>query len=127
MQSLSLSSHVIEAGAFSFLKGMLTEQSLAAFGSLLMILLGYVVKQELLPLLKARRNMEIARHVFLIADDVTDYFRLKFPSAHWSVWLDRAVDRVMEITGTGKSAANRAVQASLARKRDNRTNEIKTE
>ena len=60
----------------------------------------------------------MAQHVLIIADDVTDYFRLKFPQAHWSVWLDRAVDRIIEITGIGKDGARRAAQASMARKED---------
>jgi hypothetical protein len=54
----------------------------------------------------------------VIADDVTDYFRLKFPSAHWSVWLDRAVDKIIEITGVGRNAAERAAKAAMVRKKD---------
>jgi len=107
---------LFQAGLFSFLGGILTEQSLAAVGTILMIYLGYIVKKELVPLLKIKRNMDVARHVLIIADDVTDYFRLKFPSAHWSVWLDRAVDRIMEITGVNRDAASRAAQASMSRK-----------
>jgi hypothetical protein len=54
----------------------------------------------------------------MIADDVTDYFRLKYPSAHWSVWLDRAVDKIIDVTGVGKNAAERAAKAAVARKKD---------
>jgi len=107
---------VISAGVFSFLGGILTEQSIAAIGTILMLYLGFIVKKELVPLLKVKRNMEIARHILVIADDVTDFFRLKFPSAHWSVWLDRAVDRIMEITGISRETAQRAAQAALSRK-----------
>jgi len=112
----SVSAEISQAGIFSFLGQILTDKSIAAVGTILMIYIGYIVKKDLVPLLKARRNMEVARHVLVIADDVTDYFRLKFPSAHWSVWLDRAVDRIMEITGINREAADRAAQASLARK-----------
>ncbi|MEE9553977.1 MAG: hypothetical protein V3W18_06730 [candidate division Zixibacteria bacterium] len=110
---------LIQAGLFSFLGGLLTEKSIAALGTILLIYLGYVVKKELIPFLKVRRNKEMAQHVLLIADDVTDYFRLKFPQAHWSVWLDRAVDRIIDITGIGKDGARRAAQASMARKKAN--------
>ena len=110
---------MLQAGLFSFLGGILTDQSLAAVGTILMIYLGYIVKKELVPLLKIKRNMDVARHVLIIADDVTDYFRLKFPSAHWSIWLDRAVDRIMQITGVNRDTAQRAAQASMTRKVEN--------
>lgn len=109
----------IQAGLFSFIGGVLTEKSFAALGAILLIYLGYFVKKELIPLLKVKRNKEMAQHVLIIADDVTDYFRLKFPQAHWSVWLDRAVDRIIDITGIGKDGARRAAQAAMARKEDN--------
>lgn len=112
----SVSTNIAQAGIFSSLGQILTEKSIAAMGTVLLIYIGYIVKRYLVPLLKARHNMEIAQHVLIIADDVTDYFRLKFPSAHWSVWLDRAVDRIMEITGINREAADRAAQASVARK-----------
>ena len=106
----------ILAGLFSFIGGLLTEKSFAALGTILMIYLGYFIRKELIPFLKVKRNKEMAQHVLIIADDVTDYFRLKFPQAHWSVWLDRAVDRIIDITGIGKDGARRAAQASVARK-----------
>jgi len=112
----SVSSDIAQAGIFASLGQILTEKSIAALGTVLLIYVGYIVKRYLVPLLKARHNMEVAQHVLIIADDVTDYFRLKFPSAHWSVWLDRAVDRIMEITGINREAADRAAQASVARK-----------
>ena len=105
-----------QASILSWLGGMLTAKSLAALGAILMLYLTALIKKELVPLLQARRNREMAQHVLIIADDVTDYFRLKFPSAHWSVWLDKAVDRIIEVTGLGLDAARRIVQASVARK-----------
>jgi hypothetical protein len=106
---------IYHAGMFSFLEDFVGARSLAAVGSLLMIYLAYIVRKELVPLLKARRNREIAGHLLAIADDVTDYFRSKFPTAHWSVWLDRAVDRVIEITKVDREVAERVARASLAR------------
>ena len=107
---------ISHASIFSWIGDIFTEQSLAAIGTLLMLYLGYIVKKEIVPLLEIRRNREIASHILIIADDVTDYFRLKFPSAHWSVWLDRAVDRIIEITGVGRETAGRAARAAVARK-----------
>ncbi len=113
-----VSIYYISAGLFSWIGGILTEKSLAAVGTILMIYLGYLIKKEIIPFLKAKRNREIASHILVIADDVTDYFRLKFPSAHWSVWLDRAVDKIIEITGVGRNAAERAAKAAMVRKKD---------
>jgi hypothetical protein len=108
----------ISASLFSWIGGILTEKSLAAVGTILMIYLGYIIKKEIIPLLKLKRNREIAGYILVIADDVTDYFRLKFPSAHWSVWLDRAVDKIIEITGVGRNAAERVARAAVARKEE---------
>ena len=105
-----------QASVFSWIGGMLSEKSLAALGAVLMIYIGIIAKKYLVPLLKAKENREVAEHILIIADDVTDYFRMKFPSAHWSVWLDRAVDRIIEITGVGRDTADRAARASVARK-----------
>jgi hypothetical protein len=107
---------IISASIFSWLSGLLTEKSLAALGAILMIYLGILVKKYLVPLLQAQKNREVAEYILVIADDVTDYFRLKFPSAHWSVWLDRAVDRIIEITGVGRDVADRAARAAVVRK-----------
>ena len=105
-----------EASIFSWIGDILSEKSLAAIGAVLMFYIGYIIKKEILPLLKIKRNREMASHILVIADDVTDYFRLKFPNAHWSVWLDKAVDRIIDITGVGRDVAGRAARASVARK-----------
>ncbi len=112
----AVSTDHVSAGLFSWVGDILSERSLAAVGTILMIYLGYLIKKEIIPFLRLKRNREIAGHILLIADDVTDYFRLKFPSAHWSVWLDRAVDKIIEITGVGRNAAERAAKAAVARK-----------
>jgi hypothetical protein len=108
----------LQAGIFSWLGGLLTEKTLAAAGAILMIYIGVLVKKYLVPLLTVQRNREVAEYILVIADDVTDYFRLKYPSAHWSVWLDRAVDRIIEITGVGRDTADRVARAAVVRKGD---------
>ena len=104
------------SGLSSWLGGLLTEKTMAALGALFMIWLGIFIKKEIVPLLQIKQNREVAEYILVIADDITDYFRLKFPNAHWSVWLDKAVDRIIEITGVGKDVADRAVKAAIARK-----------
>jgi len=117
--------NTMNADILSWLTGILTEKSLAALGAILMIYLGILARKYLVPLLQAQRNREVAEYILVIADDVTDYFRLKFPSAHWSVWLDRAVDRIIEITGVGRDVADRVARASVARKGETQTETVK--
>jgi hypothetical protein len=69
-------------------------------------------------LLKTTLARQTADHLLIIADDVTDYFAAKFPGAHWSVWLDRAIDKIIDVTGVGRGPAERAARASLNRKID---------
>jgi hypothetical protein len=107
---------MLEATIFESIGGFLSDKGLEALGALLMLYLGLFIKKEIVPLLKDTRKREKAEYILVIADDVTDYFRLKFPSAHWSVWLDRAVDRIIEITGVGRDVADRAAKAAVARR-----------
>ncbi len=58
----------------------------------------------------------MAEYVFLIADEVTDQLVAKYPKNELFRWLDQAVDKIIEITGTSKEVATRAAQAALARK-----------
>lgn len=106
----------IQADIFSWLGNLLSEKSLAAAGAILMIYIGILAKKYLIPLLTVQRNREVAEYVLIIADDVTDYFVMKYPTAHWSVWLDRAIDRIIEITGVGRDTAERVAKAAMARK-----------
>lgn len=85
-------------------------------GGLATLLVGWIAKEYLLPVLSTERKKKLAEHILLIADDVTDYFRLKYPSADWSSWIDRAVDKIMEITGVKREVALRAVQAAISRR-----------
>jgi len=116
MEIMNFSQTIIEAGMFSWIGDIIGEKSTAAIGAILMFYLGVIIKREIVPLLKIKRNKELADHILVIADDVTDYFRLKFPNAHWSIWLDKAVDKIIDITGSNRQVANRAARASVARK-----------
>ncbi len=106
----------IQADIFSWLGNLLSEKSLAAAGAILMIYIGILARKYLVPLLAIQRNREVAEYVLIIADDVTDYFVMKYPNAHWSVWLDREIDRIIEITGVGRETAERVAKAAIARK-----------
>ena len=107
----------IHAGIFSWLSGIFSERAFEAIGALLILVLGLLTKKYIIPLLKTARDRQIAEHVLTIADDVTDYFLERFPQAHWSVWLDRAIDKIIEVTGVGRGPAERAARAALSRKK----------
>ena len=109
---------LIEAGIFSGIGGFLSERAFEAMGAMLIIAVGMLTKRYIIPLLQTIRARQIALHVFTIADDVTDYFAERFPNAHWSNWLDRAVDKIIDVTGVGKGPAERAVRAAITRKKD---------
>jgi|WetSurMetagenome_2_1015567.scaffolds.fasta_scaffold2023513_1 hypothetical protein len=62
---------------------------------------------------KQRELLAETQRISIIANDCVKYFALKFPGAHWSVWLDRAVDRLIEITGVNREIADRVSRARL--------------
>ncbi len=107
---------MMQAGIFQFIGDFLSSRALEALGAILLIAVAVFTRRYLVPLLQARLAREIAEHVLIIADDVTDYFVQKYPGASWSVWLDRAIDKIIEITGVGRETATRAAQAALRRK-----------
>jgi hypothetical protein len=107
---------VIKAGIFDFIGGFLNQRALEALGAILLIMIGVFTKRYLVPLLQTQTARETADHILIIADDVTDYFAQKYPGAHWSIWLDRAVDKIIEITGVGRETATRATRAAIYRK-----------
>jgi len=107
---------VMQAGIFQFIGDFLSDRAFEALGAILLIAVAVFTRRHLVPLLRARLAREIAEHVLIIADDVTDYFVQKYPGSPWSVWLDRAIDKIIEITGVGRETAARAAQAALRRK-----------
>ena len=108
---------VVKAGLLSGLVNFLSDQAVEAAGALLILALGLLVKKYVVPLLKTELARQTAHHVLIIADDVTDYFAEKYPEAHWSVWLDRAIDKVIDVTGVGRGPAERALTAAVNRKK----------
>ena len=109
---------IIKAGLIDEISGFFSARAFEALGAILLIAIGMITKKYIIPLLKTVHARQTAEHILTIADDVTDYFILKFPNAHWSNWLDRAVDKIIEITGVGREPAERVVRASIKRKKD---------
>jgi len=89
---------------------------LSGVGTLIALIVAWLAKAYLLPYLSTERKRRMANYILLIADEVTDYFRLKYPQAKWTEWLDQAIDKIIEITGAPQEVAARAAQAAIARK-----------
>ena len=67
---------------------------------LALLIIGYLAGRYIRPWLEAKpTRLAKAREIALIADRVTDEMRLIAPSAHWSEWIDEAVDRVIAACG----------------------------
>lgn len=93
---------------------------LSGLGSLIVFLVAWLTKEYLLPYISTERKRKMAKYILLIADEVTDYFLLKYPKKSWTKWIDQAVDKIIEITGVNREIALRAAQAALARKSKNK-------
>ncbi len=89
---------------------------LSGVGTLITLIVAWLAKEYLVPYLSTERKRKMASYILLIADEVTDYFRLKYPEVKWTEWLNQAIDKIIEITGTTKEVASRAAQAAIARK-----------
>lgn len=103
---------VKEKPMFNFIESAL----FPSLGSLGLLILGWVVQKYLVPLLSTDRKKKLAEHILLIADDVTDYFVLKYPASNWTEWIDQAVEQIIQITGVDREVAVRAAKAAIARK-----------
>jgi hypothetical protein len=82
----------------------------------LSIVVVWMTKKHLVPLLAIERHRRYAEWIARIADEVTDDLVQKYPNERWAKFLDNAVDKVMEITGISKETARRAVTSAIARK-----------
>jgi phosphoglycerate dehydrogenase-like enzyme len=90
--------------------------AVSGLGTILLLILGWVVKEYLIPFLSTTRKKKLAEYILLIADEVTDYFVAKYPNVKWVEWINQAVDKIIEITGASKEVATRAAQAAVQRK-----------
>lgn len=87
-----------------------------AVGGLIMIVLSWAVKKYLIPFLTTEAKKKMAEYILLIADEVTDQLVAKYPNKDMWKFLDRAVDKIMEICNVKKEVATRAAEAGFARK-----------
>ncbi|HEX9911659.1 MAG TPA: hypothetical protein VGB01_00255 [candidate division Zixibacteria bacterium] len=109
-----MSELLIPLSIFSKLTGWM----LSGVGTLILLVVAWMTKSYILPILKTDLRRKMAQYILLIADEVTDYFAAKYPDKKAIHWIDDAIDKIIEITGTAKEVATRAALAATSRKSD---------
>jgi len=89
---------------------------LSGLGSLVVVLLTFVAKRYLVPLLNVTRRRKYAEYIAVIADEITDDLRARYPDRAWLAYVDQAVDTLIKVCGISEDVARRAVMAAAARK-----------
>jgi len=89
---------------------------LGLLGSLGLMLASYLAKRYVIPFLQVGKRQQFARYITVIADEVIDELRLKYPDRQWLAHLDEAIKKLAEICGIAPDIAERAIRASAARK-----------
>jgi len=83
---------------------------------LFLLILGYIAKKWLVPWLGSGIRLNIARHLLIVADDITDYYRALYPDKEWIEWFDEAVDKLIEVVGVKREIAQRVTRDTITRK-----------
>ena len=89
---------------------------LSILGSTALLLAGWVANKYVIPFLRVGEKQKYAEFVAIIADEVTDDLRGKYPDEQWLKYLDEAIDRLITICGVSPEIAKRAISAAAARK-----------
>lgn len=89
---------------------------------LVLFAIGYLAGRYIRPWLEEKPSrLAHAEEIGLIADRVTDEMRLLTPNAHWSKWIDEAVDRLIEACGLpdaddARRLAHREIASQIVKK-----------
>ena len=102
------------AGIFDWIGGLIPD---VAIVSAVLFLLGWLAKKFLKPLLEVEQNRAMAVWIAKIADDVTDELVARYPDAKWDDWLDKAVDKIIDVCDIKDEIAKRAATAAIGRKK----------
>lgn len=84
--------------------------------TLILFAMGWATKKWLIPFLSTEARKKVAEYILIIADEVTDWLVAKYPEKDIWKYLDKAVDKVIEVCGISREVAERAVEAAMARK-----------
>lgn len=89
---------------------------LGLLGSIGLLLVGHMAKKYVIPFLKIGKRQQYAQFIAIIADEITDDLKNKYPDKVWLKHLDEAVDSLIAICSVSPEIARRAINASVARK-----------
>lgn len=89
---------------------------LTFLGSVGLLLIGHVARKYVIPFLRVGKRQRYAQYIAIIADEITDELRSKYPEKEWLKHLDEAVDRLAAICEISPEIARRAINASVSRK-----------
>lgn len=87
--------------------------------ALILFIISWAAKKWMIPFLNTGLKKKMAEYILLMADEITDELVAKYPDKQVWLYVDQAVDKLMNIVGLKKKqkeAAKRAIEASLARK-----------
>lgn len=105
----------ILSSILDFLTGNIIELA-GGVGALVLAAIGWMAKKYLVPFLRDEGRRRYAEYIAVIADEVTDSLRQKYPGRSWAVYLDEAVDKIIDVCGIKAETARRAALAALSRK-----------
>jgi len=89
---------------------------LGLFGTVGLSLAGYLASKFVVPFLQVGNRRKMAEYISIIADDLIDELRMKYPDRKWLEYLDEALAKLIEICEIPADVARRAIQAAAARK-----------
>ncbi len=104
------------------MQNVLTAILIKAIIPLILVGIGFLAAKYLKPWLNQNSDRMIrANEIALIADRITDEFLLLAPSAHWSEWIDEAVDRLILACGLtdadeASALAHREIASQIMKK-----------
>lgn len=89
---------------------------LGVLGTIGLGLAGILARKYVVPFLEVGRHRRYAQYIAMLADEVTDDLRARYPQKSWIKHLDEAVNKLITITGVAEEIARRAIGAAAARK-----------
>ncbi|UCC45755.1 MAG: hypothetical protein JSU65_07505 [Candidatus Zixiibacteriota bacterium] len=88
---------------------------LGVLGTVGLTVAGYLANRYVIPFLRVGKRRQYAQFVAVIADELVDELRLKYPDKDWLNHLDEALENLIRICGVSPDIARRAIKASAAR------------
>ena len=105
----------IISSVLDFLAGNLIQLA-GGVGAVILTFIAWMAKKYLVPFLRVEGRRRYASYIAVIADDITDELRQKYPGRSWAVYLDEAIDKIIDVCDIKPETARRAAVAAFSRK-----------